>query len=164
MNIRSSSKAGINMRTSISTVLESLLRPADTAHAHCDIPCGIYDPATAQLGAETVEKMMTLIAGLSRPGADGSDADVAAYHNSISRFVAIKEQHAELVKHEVRIIWGDFMKPPDLETAPNLHDVVWNIMRLGSACRQGTSLDDARALRSAVDEFAELFAKVKATR
>lgn len=163
MRIRSievSSNMGINTRT----VLESFLRPAATAHAHCDIPCGIYDPATAQLGAETVEKMITLIAGLSRPGPDGSDADVAAYHNSIGRYVAIKEQHAELVKHEVRIIWGDFMKPPDLETAPNLHDVVWNIMRLGSACRQGTNLDDARALRAAVDEFADLFAKVKATR
>ncbi|MEE8337522.1 MAG: superoxide dismutase, Ni [Dehalococcoidia bacterium] len=137
----------------IRTALQRALRPSETAYAHCDIPCGIYDPSTAQLGAETVEKMMTLIAA-------GDAADV----NAQSRYVAIKEQHAELVKHEVRIIWGDFMKPPDLETAPDLHDVVWEIMRLGSACRQGTNIDDAKALRAKVDDFAAIFAKVKATR
>ena len=137
----------------IRTALQRALRPSEKAYAHCDIPCGIHDPSTAQLGAETVEKMMTLIA-------DGDAADV----NAQSRYVAIKEQHAELVKHEVRIIWGDFMKPPDLETAPNLHDVVWEIMRLGSACRQGTNIDDAKALRAKVDDFAAIFTKVKATR
>jgi nickel superoxide dismutase len=143
----------------IRTVLQHALRPSEKAYAHCDIPCGIYDPATAQLAAESVEKMMTLLADLGSPG-----DDIAAYSNSASRYTAIKELNAEAVKHEVRIIWGDFMKPPDLETAPNLHDVVWDIMRLGSACRQGTSVDDAKALRHKVDEFAEIFAKVKATR
>ncbi|MEE8337957.1 MAG: superoxide dismutase, Ni [Dehalococcoidia bacterium] len=137
----------------IQRAVQRLLRPAETAYAHCDIPCGIYDPAGAQLGAETVEKMMTLMA-------DGDASDI----NSQVRYIAIKEQHAELVKHEVRIIWGDFMKPPDIETAPNLHDVVWEIMRLGSACRQGTNVDDAKALRAKVDEFADIFAKVKASR
>ncbi len=137
----------------IQRAVQRLLRPAETAYAHCDIPCGIYDPAGAQLGAETVEKMMTLMA-------DGDASDI----NSQARYIAIKEQHAELVKHEVRIIWGDFMKPPDIETAPNLHDVVWEIMRLGSACRQGTNVDDAKALRAKVDEFADIFAKVKASR
>ena len=137
----------------ISTLMQRALRPSQKAYAHCDIPCGIYDPATAQLGAETVEKMMTLM-----------DAADAGNINSMARYIAIKEQHAEMVKHEVRIIWGDFMKPPDLATAPELHDVVWEIMRLGSACRQGTDVADAAALRTKVDEFADIFAKVKATR
>ncbi len=137
----------------IRTALQRALRPSEKAFAHCDIPCGIYDPATAQLAAESVEKMMTLMA-------DGDAADI----NSQARYIAIKELNAEAVKHEVRIIWGDFMKPPDLETVPDLHDVVWEIMRLGSACRQGTSVDDAKALRAKVDEFAGIFAKVKATR
>ncbi|MDP6606778.1 MAG: superoxide dismutase, Ni [Dehalococcoidia bacterium] len=137
----------------IQTVVQRLLRPAETAYAHCDIPCGIYDPGTAQLAAESVEKMMTLMA-------DGDASDI----NSQARYIAIKELNAEAVKHEVRIIWGDFMKPPDLATTPDLHDVVWEIMRLGSACRQGTNVDDAKALRAKVDEFAGIFAKVKATR
>jgi nickel superoxide dismutase len=143
----------------IRTVLQRALRPSEKAYAHCDIPCGIYDPATAQLGAETVEKMMTMIADLGAPG-----DDIAAYSNAVTRFVVIKEQHAEMVKQEVRIIWGDFIKPPDLAVAPDVHDVVWEIMRLGSACRQGTSIDDAKALRAKVDEFAGIFAKVKASR
>jgi nickel superoxide dismutase len=143
----------------IRTALQRALRPAEKAYAHCDIPCGIYDPGTAQLGAETVEKMMTLLADLGGPG-----DDLVAYGNSVTRFVAIKEQHAEMVKQEVRIIWGDFIKPPDLAVVPEVHDVVWEIMRLGSACRQGTSIDDAKALRAKVDEFAEIFAKVKASR
>jgi len=153
----------VNVRTLLEGGLTRLLRPAERGYAHCDIPCGIYDPHTAQLGAETVARMMTLIAELESP-AGGDVAAAKAFHNSLSRYVAVKEQHAELVKHEVRIIWGDFMKPPDLETAPNLHDTVWNIMRLASACRVGTDLQDASALRAAVDEFAEIFAKVKATR
>ena len=144
-------------------MLERLLRPAETGHAHCDIPCGIYDPHAAQLAAETVEKMTTLIGDLPQPAGDDAEG-TKAFHNSLSRYVAVKEQHAELVKHEVRIIWGDFMKPPDLETVPDLHDRVWQIMRLASACRVGVNLDDAKALRAAVDGFAEMFAKVKATR
>ena len=128
-----------------------IVRPPAVGHAHCDIPCGIYDPHTAQLGAETVEKMMTLIADL------GDDVSGAAAANSLSRYVAVKEEHAEIVKHEVRIIWGDYFKPPHLEQFPDLHEKVWNIMKLGGACKQGTSVDDARALRAAVDEFAEMF-------
>ena len=148
----------MNTRSFIKHAVTDLLRPSEKAYAHCDIPCGIYDPHTAQLAAESVEKMMTLMADL-QPG-----DDMAAYGNSFSRYVAVKEEHAEIIKHQVRIIWGDFMKPPDLETVPNLHDVVWNIMRLASTCKVGTNVADAQALRAAVDEFAEMFAKVKATR
>ena len=139
------------------TILQHLFRPRTVAQAHCDIPCGIYDPATAQLAAESVEKMMTLIADLGAP------SDVAG-HNSMARYVAVKEEHAETVKHEVRIIWGDFFKPPDLAVWPEMHDKVWDIMRSASACKVGTSVADAGALRTAVDEFAEQFAAIKATR
>ena len=135
-----------------------LLRPSTVAHAHCDIPCGIYDPKAAQTAAETVEKMMTLIADIPH------EAGSADYANSMSRYVAAKEEHAENVKREVRIIWGDFMKPPDLATVPTLHDLVWEIMRTASACRTGTNVEDAQKLRAQVDEFAEMFATVKATR
>ncbi|MCY4639052.1 MAG: superoxide dismutase, Ni [Chloroflexi bacterium] len=128
-----------------------IVRPPAIGHAHCDIPCGIYDPHTAQQGAETVEKMMTLIADL------GDDVSGAAAANSMSRYVTVKEEHSEIVKHEVRIIWGDYFKPPHLEQYPDLHDKVWNIMKLAAACKQGTSVEDARALRAAVDEFAEMF-------
>lgn len=138
------------IRLNIRHAMTSLIRPQTVAHAHCDIPCGIYDPKAAQTGAETVEKMMTLIADLGQP-------DSTAKANSFARYVAVKEQHAELVKHEVRVIWGDYIKPPMVERYPDIHEKVWRIMQLGSACRQGTDLADAQALRAAVDEFAEIF-------
>jgi len=144
---------------SLRTTLVGALRPEQLAYAHCDIPCGIYDPHAAQLGAETVEKMMTLIADLGVSGADDK-----AHLASLGRYVAVKEQHAELVKHEVRIIWGDYFKPPDLAVWPEMNDKVWNIMRVASACRQGVNVDDAKALRAAVNEFAEKFAAIKAAR
>ena len=115
------------------------------------MPCGIYAPHAAEIAAQTVEKMVSLIAEL------GPDDDTTAWHNSFTRYVAVKEQHAELLKREVLIIWGDYFKPPHLEQYPDLHDKVWNIMKLAAACKQGTSVEDARALRAAVDEFAEMF-------
>ena len=132
----------------------SLLRPTEIAYAHCDIPCGIYHPHIAQQGAESVERMMVLIGELGNP-TDAADI------NTLARYVAEKEKAAELVKHEVRILWGDYFKPPHLETFPDLHEKVWNIMRLGAAAKQGVSLDDAKALRAAVDEFADMFWKSK---
>lgn len=134
----------------IRSTIERLIRPRDTAYAHCDIPCGIYDPKAAQIAAETVEKMMTLMADLP-PGDD------VAYHNSMARYVAVKEQHAEILKHEVRVIWGDYFKPPHLEAFPDLHTQVWNILKLASACKVGTNVADAAELRTAVDGFAGMF-------
>ncbi len=135
--------------------LDRLLRPRQIAQAHCDIPCGIYDPHLAQLGAETVEKMTQLIVDAGNAGGD------PAALNSIARYVAIKEQHAELVKHEIRIIWGDYFKPEHLEAHPDLHTKVWQIMKSASACRQQVSLEAARELRTAVDEFAGMFQQTK---
>lgn len=142
----------------LATGVLRLLRPSEVGHAHCDIPCGIYHPHIAQQGAETVEKMMALIADLE----EGlSQADPRPSLNSMSRYVLVKEEHAEIVKHEVRVIWGDYFKPPHVEQFPDLHEKVWTIMKLAGACKQGTSVDDAKALRAAVDEFAEMFWKTK---
>jgi nickel superoxide dismutase len=128
--------------------------PKTTAFAHCDIPCGIYDPKAAETAAETVEKMMTLIADLGET--NSKDA-----LNSMARYVDVKEKHAEIVKHEVRIIWGDYFKPPHLEQFPDIHDKTWNILKTASACRVGTSLDDAKKLREQVAEFAKIFWETK---
>ena len=104
----------------------------DEAEAHCDIPCGIYDPITAQISALTVVRMVDLLNGLDEKyGNMGIE-----YKNSLTRYVASKEEHAENAKHEVRIIWGDYIKANHLEKYPNLHEVVHNIMQLGSKSRQ----------------------------
>ena len=103
-----------------------LLAPKVVAHAHCDVPCGIYDPAGAQLAARTVARMVELIGQM-----DTSD-NSAANRNKFVRCVTVKEQHAELVKREVQVIWSDYFKPEHLAKVPDLHDQVWKLLKLAS--------------------------------
>lgn len=143
------------------TVLELVDKayPAKIVHAHCDIPCGIYDPHIAQMAAHTVIRMVNLI--------NESKDDV----HKVSRLTAVKEHHAELCKHEIRILWGDYFKPEHLEKYPELHELVWKAMKLGSKARQEVNLQAAEELLETVNKIAEIFwetkgldtAKVKAT-
>ncbi|MEX2158103.1 MAG: superoxide dismutase, Ni [Dehalococcoidia bacterium] len=148
----------------MNVVVRSALRLLDrinepqTAHAHCDIPCGIYDPHLAQIGALTCIRMNQLIEALEAPGgAPPSKADRDKYVNSLARYVTVKEEHAELVKREVRIIWGDFFKPEHLEKHKDLHNVVWNIMKLASKTRQEVNMQAAQDLLAEVQKFSEAF-------
>jgi nickel superoxide dismutase len=137
-------------------LLDKLSQP-ETVHAHCDIPCGIYDPHLAQIAALTCIRMNQLIEGLEAPAMD-SDANARkAFLNTYSRYVASKEEHAELVKREVRVIWGDYFKPEHLEKAPDLHQTVWNIMKGASAVRQQVNAQAANDLMAEVQKFAEAF-------
>jgi nickel superoxide dismutase len=122
--------------------------------AHCDVPCGIYDPISAQIAALSVIRMIDLMEGLEQ---DNS----LEYTNTISRHIAVKEEEAEKVKHEIRIIWGDFIKPPQIQQYPQIHTLVHNIMMLGSANRQHVSRDKAMELLNEVNEFAEIFWAIK---
>ncbi len=134
--------------------------PAEEASAHCDIPCGIYDPHLAQIGALTVVRMNQLIGELQAPGGGGgppSKEERDRYVNSLSRYIAVKEEHAELVKSEVRILWGDYFKPEHVEKYPDLHSTVWNIMKLASKNRQEVNMQAAQDLLAEVQKFAEAF-------
>ncbi len=131
--------------------LDRFLKPPRIAHAHCDIPCAIYHPHAAELGAETVERMVTLIGEL------GADDGSIAWRNSFSRYVTVKEQHAEIVKREVLILWGDYFKPPHLEKFPDLHTTVWNLVKLAAANKQNVDAASAADLRAKVKEFADMF-------
>ncbi|MCH8995081.1 MAG: superoxide dismutase, Ni [Chloroflexi bacterium] len=133
------------------------LIPPETAHAHCDIPCGIYDPHLAQIAAHTVIRMHQLIGDLKHPDAAAGQEAHDQYENSLSRYIAVKEEHAELCKHEVRIIWGDYFKPEHLSKSPDLHTTVWNIMKLGSKVRQTVDMQAAQDLLAEVQKFAEAF-------
>ena len=125
--------------------------PLYEAEAHCDIPCGIYDPIAAKIAAQTVLKMVMRIQSLDDPGAS------AAALNSASRYVTVKEEHAELTKHELDILWHDYFKPEHLEKYPDLHTTFWNATKLASANKQGVDLDAAKSLVDSVDKIAEIF-------
>lgn len=129
----------------------SWLAPKAVAHAHCDVPCGIYDPAQAQLAARTVARMVELIGGIDPASTSLAD------RQKLIRCVNVKEEHAELVKREVQVIWSDYFKPEHLEQAPDLHSKVWNILKLAGQNKQHIDADLAAKLEAAVKEFADIF-------
>ncbi len=131
--------------------LTGWLRPATVARAHCDVPCGIYDPAEAVLAARTVARMVELIGQLD------PSSQAMADRQKFVRCVTVKEQHAEKVKREVQIIWSDYFKPEHLEKFPDLHTKVWNLLKLAGKNKQNIDAEAAAQLEAAVAEFAEMF-------
>jgi nickel superoxide dismutase len=126
-----------------------------SAHAHCDVPCGIYDPYAAQIAALTVLRMNQLAEGLQ-----GGPGDLA-YQNSMTRYVKAKEDHAEIVKHEVAVIWHDYIRPEFLEKYPDLHDRVFKLEKLAGQNKQQMNKDLAEQLLTGVQDFAALFWETK---
>lgn len=131
--------------------------PPTTVDAHCDIPCGIYDPHEAQIAALTVLRMDQLITEAVPPAMDAKPEDRGAYVSKLSRYTSVKEQHAERVKHEVRVIWGDYVTPEHLKAHPQLGELVPKILKQASKARQSTALADAQELVKLVQEFSEAF-------
>ncbi len=124
--------------------------------AHCDVPCGIYDPMVAQIAALTVIREVDQLLELNSK-AEQSLND----HANFSRIVAVKEEHCNKVKEEIRIIWGDFIKQPQLDAYPQLHTLVHEIMLAGSAAKQHVDREAAVKLLNKVNEFAEIFWTIK---
>jgi nickel superoxide dismutase len=129
------------------------------ANAHCDGPCGVYDPASARVAAEAVQsmtkKMLTLAANHS------TDSGSATYINTMSRYAAIKEEEAHKCKEELLVLWTDFFKPQHLEANPNLHNVFWQAAKLCSACKVEVSSEHAQELMDAVEAIHNMFWQVK---
>lgn len=136
--------------------------PAKIAYAHCDIPCGIYDPHLAQMAAHTVIRMVTLINELTpKMTPDAKPEQMQDIMHKIARYTAVKEHHAELCKHEIRILWGDYFKPEHVQKNPDLHDLVWKVMKLGSKVKQEVNLQSSEDLLETVNKIAEIFWKTK---
>jgi len=128
--------------------------PPQTVHAHCDIPCGIYDPHYMQVAALSVMRMNQLIDGFE-------PTDPKAVAHGISRFTKVKEEHAEIVKHEVRVIYGDYFKPEHAQKYPNIHELTWNILKKAGAARQNIDMKAAEELLALCHQFAEIFWETK---
>lgn len=128
--------------------------------AHCDGPCGIYDPAAARINGEAVLSMTKKILDMEMPKTDDEKA-MLAYHNTLTRYINIKEEQAQKAKDELLILWTDYFKPPHLEKFPDLHDTFWQAAKLCSSCKVHVSLEDAEALMKAVKKIHEIFWKSK---
>ena len=131
--------------------------PAQIAHAHCDIPCGIYDPIAAKIAAQTVQKMVMRIQALEGPGMDAGAAAMTTYANTLSRYITVKEEHAEICKNELDILWHDYFRPEHVEKYPDLHAQVWNANKLCSKNKQTVDLDAAKELVGTVDKIAGIY-------
>ncbi len=131
-------------------------RPAPVAEAHCDGPCGVYDPASVRIAAEAAVSMTKKILALTPPDAGDAQA-MASYLNTLGRYVTIKEQQAHLAKEELLVLWTDYFKPNHLDAHPNLHDIFWKAAKLCSSVKVEVSAVHAQELMDAVKEIHELF-------
>ncbi len=125
---------------------KNIFKPEAIAHAHCDLPCGVYDPAQAKIEALSVKATMEKYAA-------STDVDFK------SRAVAIKEERSELVKHHLWVLWTDYFKPTHFETYPQLHVLFNEATKLAGAGGTKGSNDVAVAdkLITKIDEIAEIF-------
>ena len=131
-------------------MLLSRLFAAVEATAHCDLPCGVYDPAQARIEAESVKAIQEKY--------QGSDDEVFK-----QRCVLIKEQRSDLVKHHLWVLWTDYFKPPHFEKYPQLHALINDATKLaGAGGAKGTlDADVADQLLAKIDEIAVIFAETK---
>lgn len=131
-------------------MIKKFLKEPQVVYAHCDIPCGIYDPHQAQVAALTVIRMLDFIA-------EAQDASGTLPTHNIARYTAVKDEHAEICKREVRVIWGDYMKQEHMDKHPELNETVHRIMQIASEARQGVDREAGLELLGAVNKFAEMF-------
>lgn len=131
------------------SLLERIIRPARAAAAHCDGPCGVYDPASARIAAEAVLSMAKKLVAL--------EGDGLAVENTRGRYIAIKEEQAQVAKQELLILWTDYFKPPHLEANPGLHDTFWNAAKLCSQNKVEVNVEAAQALVDAIREIHDIF-------
>lgn len=130
------------------------------AHAHCDIPCKIYDPGPILVSALTVVRMIDILEDWKAHRGD----DEVAFLNSVARAVAQKEEHAAHVKEQINVIWGDYFKAPQIQKYPQIHELTHDIMLAASAAKQGVKRDDAVKLVELVNQFAEIFWETKSVK
>lgn len=130
------------------------------AYAHCDVPCGVYSPVPAQMGADAVVKMVEKILNPD-PLDENDNQSRLDFHNNMTRFVIVKEQEAERCKRETLILWTDFFKPEHLKKWPNLNEKVWNITKLCSENKRVVNLDKAKQLQKEIKELGDIFMKAQ---
>jgi len=126
------------------------------AKAHCDIPCGIYDPIAAKIAAQTVQKMVLRIQALERPDAHADAGAFATYTNTLARYVTVKEEHAEICKKELSILWADYAWP-NLPAGFDLHGSFNAALKLAGRCKQGVDMAACEELVATVDTVATAF-------
>ncbi len=126
------------------TLLERLFRPTHVAYAHCDLFCGVYDPAQAKIEAMSCLKVAQKY----------QDSDDEVFR---ARAIAIKEERAELVKHHLSVLWTDFFKPHHVEQFPGLHDLFWRAIKAAGDAKKSMDPAVSQGLIDLIDEISVIF-------
>ncbi|MFJ4092060.1 superoxide dismutase, Ni [Kitasatospora sp. NPDC089913] len=129
-------------------MISRLFAPRATAHAHCDLPCGVYDPAQARIEAESVKATQ-----------EKYQANEDAHFRA--RAVIIKEQRAEAVKHHISVLWSDYFKAPHFEKYPQLHQLINDTLKAASAAKASTDPATGQALLDLIAEVDKIFWETK---
>ena len=124
------------------------LSPPEQVHAHCDLPCGVYDPAQARIEAESVKAIQEKY--------QASEDEVFKM-----RAVLIKEARADLCKHHLWVLWTDYFKPLHVEQFPQLHDLFWRATKAAGDAKKSSDEADGQKLLDLIDEIADIFAETK---
>jgi len=130
------------------SILEALRTPTRIVHAHCDLPCGVYDPAQARIEAESVKACQEKF--------QGSDDPVFR-----ERAIAIKEERANMVKEHLWVLWTDYFKPEHLEKYPDLHENFWTATKLAGNAKKSEDPAQGQQLLDAIDEISKIFWETK---
>src|ERR1035437_2752126 len=130
------------------------LLPEEKAYAHCDIPCGIYDPYVMQRAAHTILRMTQLLA-------DAKTEDGKKMAHDIARMTHVKEEHVDLLEEELETLRNDYFKEEHFKEYPSLNNLFIKTFRAASKARQEINLEAANEILSDVQEIAEIFFKTK---
>ena len=144
-------------------LLDRLFR-IEPVYAHCDVPCGIYDPHSAAVSAKTVHTMNKKLTDLPMPAAGASAQEQLEHRNTVVRMVQTKEAHAQLCKQELLILWTDYFKPDGLKLFPDLHETFWKAAKLCSYNKQHVDPAKSQELMDAVAQISEMFKKAEAAK
>ncbi len=149
------------MKTILRFLSEKLLIEK-TAYAHCDIPCGIYDPYVVQRAAHTVIRMTQLLTDLKRddPSANSGQAETKAEHD-IARLTHVKEEHSNLLEEELDTLRNDYFKEEHFKEYLNLNDLFVQALKSSAKARQNIDMAAAQDSLAKVQEIAEIFFKTK---
>ncbi len=128
--------------------LDRQLRPRTTAHAHCDLPCGVYDPAQARIEAESVKAIMEKY--------QANDDPVFR-----TRALIIKEERADLVKHHLWVLWTDYFKPEHLQAHPELHQLFWDATKAAGASKKSEDPAQGQQLLDYIAQIDKIFWETK---
>ncbi len=120
--------------------LFTALAPRQLAHAHCDIPCGVYDPQQARIEAESCYKII-------QKYQESKDELFRA------RCIVVKEERAELTKHHIDVMWHDYFKPEHVEKFPDLHEVCWKAAKQASMVKRSLDIEEAQKLLDLIDKI-----------